>query len=226
MLHGSRSIHPVLLVTALAGALQGACAEDLSQRLEPDAAPAVDGPMAVEDLGGGVREARVDAMDNEEWIYMSLEQGKAVASEEEADATAWDIAARRFHFKLNGGASGSGDAAVALLPGAVFDDLVEVPADAMFLTDQADADADGVPEYVMSIGDTRWYDYSVMTHVLTPKDMVYVIRGADGSHYKLQMLDYYNMAGTAGHPLFRWAALNAPAAVAPAPAEVPSASGK
>jgi hypothetical protein len=220
MLQGSRSIHPLVLVTVLAGALHGACAEDLSKRLGPDAAPAADGPVEVEDLGDGVHQARVDAKDEMQWIYVNLEQGKAVPMEAEGDATAWDLALQRFHLKLNGGASGSGNAAVALLPGAAFDDVAEVPADATFLTDQADADGDGLVEYVMSIGDTRWYAYDVATHVLTPKDLVYVVRGANGSYYKLEMLEYYDAAGTAGYPAFRWAALDGPAARPPAPAAV------
>jgi hypothetical protein len=208
MLHGSRSIHLLLLVTALA--LQGACAEDLRQRLEPDAAPSGDGPIDVEDLGSGVHQARVDAKDDMQWVYMNLAQGKAVPADGAGDPTAWDLALQRFNLKLNGGASGSGGAAVALLPGAAFDDVTEVPADATFLTDQADANDDGVDEYVMSIGDTRWYAYEVTTHVLTPKELVYVVRGADGSFYKLEMLEYYDAAGTAGYPTFRWAPLAAP----------------
>lgn len=205
MLHGSRFIHPLLLVLTLA--LQGACAEDLRHRLEPDAAPPVGGPIDVDDPGDGVQQARVDAKDEEQWVYMSLAQGKAVPAEEAGSATAWDLAFRRFNLKLNGGASGSGDAAVALLPGAAFDEVTAVPADATFLTDQPDANADGVDEYVMSIGDTRWYAYEAITHVLTPKDLVYIVRGADGSHYKFEMLEYYDAAGTAGYPLFRWAPL-------------------
>lgn len=206
-MHGSRSIRLSLLVAALS--LHGACAEDLSKRLEPDAAPPVGGPIEVENLGDGVRQARVDAKNDEQWIYMHLEQGIAVPADEAAGAAAWDIALQRFHFRLNGGASGSGDVAVALLPGAAFDEVTEVPADATFLTDQADADGDGLDEYVMSIGDTRWYAYEVTTHVLTPKKLVYVIRGVTGSHYKLEMLDYYDAAGTAGYPTFRWAPLAA-----------------
>jgi hypothetical protein len=207
MLHGSRSIPPLLLAAALV--LQGACAEDLSQRLEPDAAPSEAGPIDV-DPGDGVQQARVDAKDEAQWVYMNLAQGKVVPEEEASDATAWDLALRRFNIKLNGGASGSGDAAVALLPGAAFDDVTEVPADATFLTDETDANGDGVDEYVMSIGDTRWYAYEATTHVLTPKELVYVVRGADSSFYKLEMLDYYDAAGTAGYPLFRWAPLAAP----------------
>ncbi len=158
----------------------------------------------------GVQQARVDAKDEEQWVYMNLAEGKVVPEEEAGDATAWDLALRRFNIKLNGGASGSGDAVVALLPGAAFDDVTEVPVDATFLTDQTDANGDGVDEYVMSIGDTRWYAYEATTHVLTPKELVYVVRGADSSFYKLEMLDYYDAAGTAGYPTFRWAPLAAP----------------
>jgi hypothetical protein len=205
MLHGLRSTHPLLLVTVLAGALQSACAEDLDEGLEPP--PAEEEPVVVEDLGGGVLQARVDARDEMQWIYLSLQQGKAVPVEEEGDAMAWDLALQQFNLKLNGGASGSGNSAVALLRGAVFDDVAAVPAEAMFLTDQPDANGDGVEEYVMSTGDTAWYDYNFTTHVLTPKDLVYVVRGADGSYYKLEMLDYYDAAGTVHYPTFRWAPL-------------------
>lgn len=216
----TRSIRSLLAAIALAGALQGACAEDLSQRLGPDAGPSVNGPITVEDLGGGVHRARVDAKGEVEWIYVSLAQGEPVPAEQADDPAAWDIAFRRFNMKLNGGASGGGEAAVIPLLATDFDDLVKVPA-GTWLTDEPDADADGVPEYVMSIGDNRWYDYEVTTHVLTPKDMVYVVKGATGSYYKLQMLEYYDMAGTAGYPAFRWAPVDGPAA---APTEVRAGS--
>jgi hypothetical protein len=47
----------------------------------------------------------------------------------------------------------------------------------------------------------------VATHVLTPRKLVYVVRGANGRYYKLEMLEYYDAAGTAGYPTFRWAPL-------------------
>ena len=78
----------------------------------------------------------------------------------------------------------------------------------------------------MSIGDMRWYDYDVTTHVLTPREVVYVVRGGNGRYYKLEMLDYYHSAGTAGYPAFRWAALDVPAARRHTPTAVPPAPGK
>jgi hypothetical protein len=33
------------------------------------------------------------------------------------------------------------------------------------------------------------------------------VRTGEGAHYKLEILDYYDAAGTSGHPTFAWAAL-------------------
>jgi hypothetical protein len=46
---------------------------------------------------------------------------------------------------------------------------------------------------------SEWSEYNQQTHVLTPVDAVYLTQGADGSLYKVAILDYYsNPNGTHG----------------------------
>lgn len=54
-----------------------------------------------------------------------------------------------------------------------------------------------------------WYDYDFMTHVLTPKPVVYVVRTVEGNAFKLEVQGYYDEAGTSGIFTIRWAALDA-----------------
>ncbi|GAB4569129.1 MAG: hypothetical protein Tsb0020_23120 [Haliangiales bacterium] len=191
-----------------------ACAEDLRGRLGPDAGPSPDGPVELLAQGSGGFDVRVEAKSDDDWIYLDLASavGVARAADEPPPASAsWDIALRRFHIKLNGGASGPGQAATAWLGEVGFDDIDQVPAGAEFVTDEADADGDGAPEYVMSTGETRWYDYNLMTHVLTPKQGTFVVRASTGAtYYRFEIRSYYDDAGTAGYPRIRWSALTAP----------------
>lgn len=192
-----------------------ACAEDLSARLGPDAGPSPDGPVELLAQDDGEFDVRVEAKSDDDWIYLDLASAVGVAraaGDSPPDSASWDIALRRFHIKLNGGASGPGQAATAWLDAIGFDDVDEVPAGAEFITDEADADGDDTPEYVMSTGDTRWYNYNIMTHVLTPKEGTFVVRASSGAtYYRFEIRGYYDDAGTAGYPRIRWSKLEAPA---------------
>ncbi len=202
-----------LLGLALAAGT-AACAEDLRDRLGPDAGPSPDGPVELLAQDDGGFDVRVEAKSDNDWIYLDLASAAGVTrveGEPPPDSDSWDIALRRFHIKLNGGASGSGQAATAWLDEVGFDDVDEVPAETGFVTDEADADGDGTPEYVMSTGETRWYDYNLMTHVLTPKQGTFVVRASSGTtYYRFEIRSYYDDAGTAGYPRIRWSALTAP----------------
>jgi hypothetical protein len=55
-----------------------------------------------------------------------------------------------------------------------------------------------------------WYDYDMDAHTLAARDVVYAVRSASGNYFKIQMLDYYNDAGTAGYVKFKVAPLAAP----------------
>ncbi|MEL6341713.1 MAG: HmuY family protein [Myxococcota bacterium] len=186
-------------------ALMG-CAEDLT--FDDEEVVSGDtglGEDVVEEDEDGARTVRIDGTDYETWVYFDLETGDIVL---EGDATwdaTWDVAIQRFNVKLNGGVSGDGGVEAATVEDVAFDDLTVAPASG-YITDEPDADEDGAPEYALG----GWYDYDPNTHVLTPFDIVYVVRSVEVNHHRFQILDYYNDAGTSGHLQFRWANIDSP----------------
>jgi hypothetical protein len=168
-----------------------------------------DGPaqtVATEPLADGSFTTRVDASDSETWIYFSFISGDQVVPLDALNAADWDLGFQRFHIISNGGASGSGGVAVATLVDRAFDEVVAAPGDG-YVADQPDTDDDDtVVNSAFEEGD-GWYDYDETTNRLSPRAYVYVIQTARGAHYKLSILDYYDSAGTSGHPSFTWAEL-------------------
>lgn len=190
------------------------CAADLGDELDADMDAGMRAPVSSEDRGDGTTVTRIDATDYETWVYFDLDTDQEVTTDAAADSLAWDLGFQRSNIQLNGGASGPGDTAVAFLPDTGFDSLARGP-DTGYVTDQPDADGDGKPEYAMTTGEGRWFDYDVATHVLTPKPLVYVVRTTEGRHYKLAIEGYYDDAGTAAILGVRWGAVDAPAQVSP-----------
>ncbi len=196
-----------LVVVALA---PSGCAEDLSLRLGPDAGNALDGLVTIEHVGDGSSQVRLDCKSEARWVHFDLSTGRSFITED-GDAAgsegAWDLAFQRFNIKLNGGVSGEGGVEVAWMDEVDFAEVAAIADNMVFATDSEDSDGDGISEYVMSIGDNRWYSYNVMSHVLTPKEIVYLVKGHSGDYFKFAMIEYYDDAGTAGYPKFRWAPL-------------------
>jgi hypothetical protein len=80
-------------------------------------------------------------------------------------------------------------------------DVIAGPGDG-WATDAADGDDENEdPDLVLG----GWYDYDFMTHVLTPRAQV--VRTAQGNAFKLEILAYYDDAGTSGMLTIRWAPL-------------------
>lgn len=143
----------------------------------------------------------VDSTSATEWIYGDFETGA------EVDAMGpWDLRFQRFHISTNGGISGSGGVEVAPVSGVTFAQVTSAPASG-WISDAADGDdANMDPDYAFEQGD-GWYDYNPMTHVLTPKPLVWVVKTEGGSTIKLEILDYYDEAGTAGWFTLHWGPL-------------------
>lgn len=184
----------------LAALLTG-CADKI-EHAQPDAQDTPTLDAAVQPPAGKVVTARgsdatyttaVDATSETAWVYADLETGKEV----EATA-AWDLRFQRFHISANGGTSGSGGVEIALVAGKTFAEVTAAPADG-YLTDDADS-------YVFEQGD-GWYDYNPTTHILTPFPNVYVVKTDGGARLKLEIVKYYNDAGTAAHFTLHWAPL-------------------
>jgi len=196
----SSSLTAALAVLSLA--FGAGCAEDLKLDSE-------DGPtetVATEPLADGSFMTRVDASDAEAWIYFSFVSRGQVIPLDPLSSADWDLGFQRFHIVSNGGASGSGGAAIAVLTEQSFDAVSSAPADG-YVPDQPDSDdSDSVVNSMFEEGD-GWYAYDDMTNRLSPRGNVYVVQTARGAHYKLAILDYYDVAGSSGHPSFSWAEL-------------------
>ena len=175
-----------------------ACADPIAPPAEPDADVAA-GKVTTVRNPDGTYTTRIDATDAAAWTAIDLDTGA------EADE-GWDLAAQRFHLKLDGGVSGDGGVRVAPLPGAAFAEVTAAPADG-WITDAPDGDDDDAePDYAFEQGD-GWYAYDVATHTLTPRDTVWIVESGEGALVKLRIDAYYDDAGTSGVFTTTWALL-------------------
>lgn len=148
--------------------------------------------------------------DQSAWVYVSLASGTKVALTdlEALESRDWDLAFKRASIRTNGGDSGPGQ-------GGAF--KVRLPwssVNAATLGDQPvpteqwfDEDCNLLEEPITGVITTfsGWNEYDQATHVLTPADAVFLTRGADGSLYKVAILDYYaNPDGTSGRVAARY----------------------
>jgi len=163
-----------------------ACAADIR---DTDSGGNLDDTDTDTDTYTDVRTVEIDATDSTAWVHYAFEGGLVSPSDP------WTLAFQRYTVKVDGGSSGDGGVEVAVLDGADFDALTEAP-DSGWTTDAE-----------TGLVFDSWYDYDGTTHVLTAADQVFVVREGDGDTFKLEFLDYYDDAGNAGHPSFRWAAL-------------------
>lgn len=201
---------PLLLSLALAALLPACTESSLADTTDGDELP-TDGPVVTEDLGDGSYESVIDSTSEEAWTYFDFESKGHVEPADPDDDEVWDLAALRFNVKSNGGTSGKGGVEVAILDGTSFEAVIAVPTDG-WISDDAQGPGTGgemanvEPGYAFD----NWFDYNIMDHTLAPKaDRVYVVRTPEGNHYKLEMLGFYDEAGTPGYVSFRWAALPA-----------------
>jgi heme-binding HmuY-like protein len=201
--------HVATFVPAVCALVLAGCAEDLE--FQPYVEPAVVEPVATEDNGDETFTTRVLAEDGDVWVYFDFQSGAQVTPATPEDSADWDLAFSRFHIKTNGGISGSGASEVAVLPDGDFDGLAQAP-DGGYLEDSDDGDDDNSePDYVFELDD-GWYAYDPASHTLTPRPLVYVVLTPEGDYFKLEMLGYYDAAGSDARPSFRWAPLAAPSA--------------
>ena len=163
------------------------------------------------------------------WVYLKFTADGAtrvdIDDETALDSMDWDLAARRFILRLNGGSSGpSCVGADAVAGAATYESLTEIPTDAAyteddFYTDQCemindDSGLPGSPQVALA----AWWDY---TSCLATTEQPFLIQLADGHVIKFVVESYYGDAqdecnttgGTTGDDqsgnfIFRWAYLN------------------
>jgi hypothetical protein len=117
---------------------------------------------------------------------VSLERGRVLPAPDTAE---WDLAVRRYNVRVNGEAIELGDADFTLL-GALDETLLAAPTSGP----------------ARSVGDVgKWYRYSLLTHLLEPKEHVYLVQTHRGRMFKLQFVSYYCPGLRAGCMTFRYA---------------------
>lgn len=120
----------------------------------------------------------LDASATDRWVTFDFARNAAV------DSGPWDIAFRRFHLIT---APGGG---IRDLGPVAFDSVREVPAEGYL--------ANTTTDDTLNPGVGKWYEYSMLTHLLMSKQHVYAVRTARGKYAKVEMLAYYcRDAGTA-----------------------------
>ncbi len=153
--------------------------------------------IQTEDQGDGSFLSVVDARDEAAFVYLDFEGKAEVAAE-----AGWDLGFQRFNVATH--------VEVAVLMGAAFDEVTAAPADG-YVGDASDPET-AMQETMPGFAFDLWYNYDPATHVLTARDdLVYVVRTPEGNYFKVQMLDYYDEAGSSGHVTLRWAPVAPPA---------------
>ena len=134
---------------------------------------------------GGVDTVTLDARDESRWVFFDLADGRTLLP---PDTAGWDVAVRRFHVIV-------ADAA-ANLGAADFDAVAAAPESGFVATVPARDTSNAAIE--------RWYRYGMLTHLLTPRGDVHVVRGRDGTFAALEMLSYYCPGVRPGCMTFRY----------------------
>jgi hypothetical protein len=212
----------------LAAALIGGCQPTLAPVVD-DAGPSIDAFFVATDgaippssgsfthtrRDDGTIETLVDASSTSGWQYLDLETGLAVTPSDPAAERTWDLAFQRFVILSNGGASGGGGGLVARVEGSSFDAITRAP-DEGWIADAVDGpvDRDDTNDSAFTNGTNDWYLYDVATHALSPReDVVYVVQTPEAHFFKVQVLGYYDGAGSPGFLRFVWAPVDAPSSV-------------
>lgn len=196
------------LALLLAACSLTACAPDLRDDFPFDGDLPAGDYVTFEDQSDGTATVHVDATHKESWVYVNMRTRAQVSASDAVGKDTWDLAFQRYKIISNSGVSGIGTVETAILDGQSFDAVTSAPATG-YLEDAEDGpDSNSDVDSPFLIGD-GWYSYSLVEHKRSARPIVYVVHLADG-YDKLQMLSYYDAAGTGAKLSFRWGKVAAP----------------
>lgn len=181
--------------------------DKVSTREVTDTIDGADFVTAIDATAGGF-----DAASQNPWVYVKFTEDGAVRvdidDETALESLDWDLAARRFILRLNGGTSGPSCVGAMPLLERSYDELTEVPGDALYSLDNFYSedctiinDASGLPDSPQ-VALSPWWSYE--TCVETTGNP-FLVQLADGHVIKLRVEQYYgtgqedcNTTGTTG----------------------------
>ncbi|MEM7180546.1 MAG: HmuY family protein [Spirochaetota bacterium] len=153
----------------------------------------------------GLTATTVNATNYDLWTYCNLKES-AATTESTGD---WDLRFQRFKIGTKSGTSDSSGSGASCDTGSTDWNATFTTTSCTLAVDENQSQqggGGGGNEAVSWDGSSalkEWYNYS--NTILTAKDNIYLIRGSSGQRYFLiQMRDYYDTAGSSGHPKFRW----------------------
>jgi hypothetical protein len=137
-----------------------------------------------------------------ESYYIDIAQEQLAVIDDYLMDDAWDIVIDNLtRVRLNGGSTASGNVFATLVENVDYDDITVAP-DRLYKADTQDE---------LAIGES-WYFYDISTHTVNPLDVVYVIRGGDGSFYKFQITEVNFPSRTDGELSLRFDKISDPVA--------------
>jgi hypothetical protein len=195
----------ILGAVLLLGLAAVGCAPDLREDYPFDGQASSGNLVEVTDQEDGSHVALIDATSKSATVYFDIDEGREMKVDEAFDTNGWDLAFQRYVITMNGGGGNpDGEVRVAVLQNVGWDSLTQAPAEGY----QQDAS-----EPVFSGVAGGWYTYDLGQHKLVTRDeLLYVVRSSSGQFFKLQMLSYYDSAGTPAHLSFRYQRLESPSA--------------
>jgi hypothetical protein len=126
-------------------------------------------------------------------VYVNLETATRVDIDDTTafTNTEWDLALKRSVIYTNSGDMGVGQGGGAELTKS-FASVTAADADAVqpekLFDDECVEQKDQIGGPLTTF--SNWYDYDQSTNVPTPKDLTYLVRGATGKLYKIQILTF------------------------------------
>ncbi len=131
------------------------------------------------------------------YTYLDITDGVITPADPDT-STEWDVAVSGPAWRSNGGQDRAGIGGVRRADSGDFDAITTAPTIGYRI--DAEIPYPGPPGSGMYVGNpvlVDWYDYDMTTHLATPKpDVVFLVRGGDGSYGKLQLLEYDGMSLT------------------------------
>ena len=173
----------------------------------------------------GVKQEKNLNARQEKWVYYSFEKNAIVEVADPQNSLDWDIAFFAYYAKLNGGASGKGQAGVAKTENKDFSaPIATLPSEYIQdgkgtmsygnypnLTEKEDTFStflsggfDTPTGYVSLNPNNRQSSGGKWPSVYAPTKWVYVLKTAKGAFVKFQVTDFYNDKTDANYPSFQY----------------------
>ncbi|MFA8343766.1 MAG: HmuY family protein [Rhodothermaceae bacterium] len=151
----------------------------------------------------------IDATSFTDWVYFSFEKGDTLSIVDPSTSDQWDLALMRYHFRTNGGSSGSGQAGVIDLGVVDFDGVKQAQESGYVVDDSISIYSMATHTYTKIPGSAvleTWVtkDMTTMPPTYSSKNKVFLVKTAKGKYAKLIVENYYNDQAIGGHITFKY----------------------